>query len=115
MRSVPVKAQPRQAEPLPEEPTPWLEWGRWLEGREAIEEAEARYREAARRAPADPRPALALGRLLLTAGEPVLARPHLQRAADLGRGTAIGAEAEKLLQSLGKEGGVEGDLESGGR
>jgi len=100
---------------LPEEPTLWLEWGRSLEGRAMIEEAEARYREAARRAPADPRPELALGRLLLTAGEPVLARPHLQRAADLGRGAVIGAEAEKLLQDLAKGGGEEGDLDSGGR
>jgi len=97
---------------LPEEPGPWLEWGRSLEEREEMEEAEARYREAARRALADPRPALALGRLLLTAGEPALARPHLQRAADLGRGTAIGAEAEKLLQDLAKGGGVAGDPES---
>jgi len=100
---------------LPEEPGPWIEWGRSLEGRKAIAEAEARYREAARRAPADPRPALALGRLLLTAGEPVLARPHLQRAADLGRDTAIGAEAEELLQGLAKAGRKESDPERGER
>jgi len=84
---------------LPEEPNPWLEWGRSLEGRKEPEEAETRYREAARRAPTDPRPELALGRMLLTAGKPALARPHLQRAADLGRDTAIGAEAEELLHN----------------
>ncbi len=84
---------------LPEEPNPWLEWGRSLEGRQEFEEAETRYREASGRAPTDPRPEFALGRLLLTTGKPALARPHLQRAADLGRGTAVGAEAERLLHN----------------
>ena len=96
------------AELLPEESAPWLEWGRSLERRKKVEGAEAQYNEAARRAPDDPRPELALGRLLLTAGEPELARSHLQRAVDLARGTVIGAEAEKLLQNVGNAGGEDG-------
>ncbi len=90
---------------LPEESGPWLEWGRSLEQREKTEDAEARYREAARRAPNDPRPELALGRLLLRAGKSESARLHLQRATDLGRGSSVGAEAEKLLQTLSEGGG----------
>jgi tetratricopeptide (TPR) repeat protein len=97
---------------VPKDSAPWLEWGRSMEERRAIEEAESRYREAIRRAPDDPRPELALGRLLLNAGKLALARHHLQRAADLGRDTPAGNDAVILLYDLAKGVGPEGDPES---
>ena len=55
-------------------------------------------------------------RLLFWQATPDSSWPHsalYKGDADLGRGTAIGAEAEQLLQNLIKNGRVKGDPESG--
>ncbi len=53
--------------------------------------------------PSAPEGALCLGRAWLTAGDRLKAAPHLRRATVLGRGTEIGAEAERELENLKAE------------
>jgi tetratricopeptide (TPR) repeat protein len=57
-------------------------------------------RRAAEAEPANPETALCSGRIYLARGEPARARSHLQRAAVLGRGAAVEAEAKALLESI---------------
>jgi len=67
------------------------------EGR--LDEALATCRAAAELEPTNPYPALCTGRVYLAQGEPARARPHLRRAAVLGKDTEVEQEASRLLES----------------
>jgi tetratricopeptide (TPR) repeat protein len=78
----------------------WLELARLEQAGGRLDEALAACQRAAEAEPANAETALCSGRVYLARGEPERARPHLQRAAVLGRGTAVEAEAKALLESI---------------
>ncbi len=90
----------RAAALVPEAAVVWLELARLEQAAGRLDEALAACRRAAEAEPANPETALCSGRIYLARGEPARARSHLQRAAVLGRGTAVEAEAKALLESI---------------
>lgn len=90
----------RAAALMPSAAAVWLERARVDEAAGLLDDALADCRTASELEPANPETALCTGRIYLARGEPMRARPHLQRAAVLGRDTPVEAEAEELLASL---------------
>lgn len=78
----------------------WLELARLDQASGRFDDALAACRRAAEAEPANPETALCTGRVYLARGEPARARPHLLRAAVLGRGTAVEVEARQLLETV---------------
>jgi len=68
------------------------------EGR--LDDALATCRAAAELEPTNPYTALCTGRVYLAQDEPTRARPHLRRAAVLGKGTDVEVEATRLLNTI---------------
>jgi Flp pilus assembly protein TadD len=91
----------RAAQLMPGAAVVWLERARLDQQSGRLDDALAACRQAAEAEPANPETALCSGRVYLARGEPARARPHLQRAAVLGRGTAVEAEARRLLETAG--------------
>jgi predicted Zn-dependent protease len=85
---------------VPDAAVVWLEQARFEQATGRLDEALAACRRAAEAEPANPETALCSGRVYLARGEPARARSHLQRAAVLGRGTAVEAEARQLLETV---------------
>ncbi len=90
----------RVAALAPEAAVVWLELARVDEAQLRLDEALEHCRRAAELEPANPGTALCTGRVYLARGDLLLARPHLQRASVLGKGAAVGAEAEALLSRI---------------
>ena len=90
----------RAAELMPSAAAVWLERARLDEAEGLLDDALADCQKATELEPANPETALCTGRVFLARGEPQRARPHLQRAAVLGRGTPTEAEAKALLASI---------------
>ena len=80
----------------------WLEQARLAQQSGRLDDALTACRRAADAEPANPETALCTGKVYLARGEPARARPHLQRAAVLGRGTAVEAEARELLEAAAR-------------
>jgi len=80
-----------------------LERARLLEAGGQNDEALASCATAADLEPANPLTALCTGRVYLALGEPRRARPHLRRAAVLGKGTDVEQEASRLLESSAQD------------
>ena len=78
----------------------WLELARLDQALGRFDDALAACRRAAEAEPTNPETALCSGKAHLARGEPARARPHLQRAAVLGRGTAVEVEARRLLETV---------------
>jgi Flp pilus assembly protein TadD len=78
----------------------WLELARLDQASGRFDDALAACRRAAEAEPTNPETALCSGKVHLARGEPARARPHLQRAAVLGRGTAVEVEARRLLEAV---------------
>jgi cytochrome c-type biogenesis protein CcmH/NrfG len=106
----------------PADPTPWLERALeldptasepWLvRGDLALaanrpQEAVTAFTRAAELDPTRAEAALGVGRALMAAGEADRARPHLLRAAVLGRGTPVEREAQAALESLTQAAAIE--------
>jgi tetratricopeptide (TPR) repeat protein len=88
----------RAAALMPGAAVVWLERARLDLEAGALDGALAACARATELEPGSPEAALCTGRVRLARGEPERARPHLQRAAVLGRGTAVEAEARRLLE-----------------
>jgi len=92
----------RAAALMPDAAVVWLERARLDLDAGALDGALASCARAAELEPGNPEAALCTGRVRLARGEPERARPHLRRAAVLGRGTTVEAEARRLLESTGR-------------
>jgi Flp pilus assembly protein TadD len=77
-----------------------LERARLLQQQGRLDEALDACRQAAEIEPANPHTALCTGRIYLAMDQPTRAKPHLLRAAVLGKGTSVEEEARKLIDSI---------------
>jgi len=78
----------------------WLERATVALARSRSDEAMSSCERAQELEPANPMTALCVARVHIAGGETARARPHLRRAAVLGRGTEAEAEATRLLETL---------------
>jgi choline-sulfatase len=78
----------------------WLLWSQTAEAQGRHGEALDRAQRAVLANPDNPVALLRAGRLLVAAGQGERGRPLLERAARLAPGTATGAEARRLVESL---------------
>jgi arylsulfatase A-like enzyme/Tfp pilus assembly protein PilF len=83
----------------------WIERGELALARKRDEDAMSFCTRAQELEPANPLTALCVARVYIAAGEAVRARPHLRRAAVLGRDTPVEDEANRLLDQLSADAG----------
>ncbi len=83
---------------LPTFPAGWWVAGEVSETQGRTAEAIQRFEKAAALGLDDPRALLHLAKLLVSGGRAGAARPYLERAARLGRGTPPGEDARRLLE-----------------
>jgi arylsulfatase A-like enzyme/Flp pilus assembly protein TadD len=90
----------RAATLMPGAAVVWLERARLDQASGLLDDALVACRRSAEAEPANPETALCSGRVFIARGEPGRARPHLQRALVLGRGTPVEGEARRLLEAI---------------